>query len=85
MAVDAGAQEAAQVHAVAAGQLAQPRASSSSGIGVGQVEAGGPDGGRDVLEQRLDRVDAERREHPLAVVGRMRTVDHRLRPPMRAR
>ena len=60
--------------------------SSSSGSGGGQVERARPKVGRDVGEEVVDAVEAERREHPLAIGRGVRAVRHRpVSPPRRGR
>ena len=78
MAVDAGAQERGEVGPVAGGQAGQAGGELELGFGLGQVERRRAQRDRDVLEQLVDRGEAERRQHPLAVVGGMGSVRHRV-------
>ena len=59
----------------------QARRELELGLRLGQVERRGAELDRDVLEQLVDRGQAEGREHPLAVVGGMGTVGHRVGQP----
>ena len=77
VAVDAGAQERGEIGPVARGEAGQPRRELELGLGIGEVERRRPQRDRDVVEQLVDRGQAERREHPRAVVGGMGTVGHR--------
>ena len=67
VAVRAGAEEARQADAVARGQLLEPAARATARGRRRQVEAVGANRGRDVGEERVDRVDAQRGEHLLAI------------------
>ena len=62
-----------RLRAASAGQLATDL---QLGSGPGQIQPRRANGRGDVVEESLDRVDAERREHPLAVRRRVRAVDH---------
>ena len=79
--VDPGAEERRQVGPVARGEPAQAGGELELRFGLGEVEARRAERDGDVLEELVDRGEAERPEHPLAVVGGMRTVRHRLGQP----
>ena len=70
VAVGAGAEEAGQVGPVAPRQRLQALAQGQLvGSGGGRSRPSGPHRCRDVGEELVDRVDAERGQHPRAVVG----------------
>ena len=77
VAIDPGTEERGEVGPVAGGETAQSRGELELGLGIGKVEVRGAQRDRDVLEQLVDRCQAERPEHPRPVVGRVRTVRHR--------
>ena len=81
VAVDAGAQERGEVGPIAGGQPGQARRELELGLRLGQVEPRSAELDRDVLEELVDRGQAEGREHPLTVVGGMGTVGHRVGQP----
>ena len=77
MAIDARPEERREIGPVAAGERLEPGAELQLGLRFRQVEPAGPEGLRNVGEERVDGVDAERLEHPLAVTGGVRAVGHR--------
>ena len=83
VAVHAGSQERHEVGPVATGQLTQSRGELELGLGRGQVQRRRAELRRDVREELVDAVDAERRQHPLAVGRGMRAVWHRPVSPRR--
>ena len=76
VAVGSGAEEADQLDPVAVGQIAQSSRQLRLGLGRGQLKAGGPERRRDVGEQIVHGIDADRREHPGAIFGRVRAIRH---------
>ena len=79
--VDARPEERGEVGPVPRGERAEPGGQLELGLGLGQVERGRAELGRDVLEELVDRCQAERREHPPAIVGGVGTVRHPLGQP----
>ena len=77
VAIDPGAEERGEVGPVAGGETGQSRGELELGLGIGKVEVRRAQRDRDVLEQLVDRGQAERPEHPRPVVGGMGTVRHR--------
>ena len=78
MAVGTGAQEADQIGPIAPGKLLKPARKRELVKPVRNVQAVSADGDRDVGEKRVDRVNAESAEHPLAVSRGVRAVAHAL-------
>ena len=76
MGVHARPEEAREPDPVTPGQVGDVTGDLELGDGRWQVEPGGVHRGRDVGEERLDRVDSERGDHPLTLGGGMRTVGH---------
>ena len=80
VAVDARAEEAREVGPVPPGQAPQVLHQLELGQRRRQVQAGRADARRDRLEEHVDRIDPERREHPSPLARGVRSVRH-VRPP----
>ena len=78
MVIDAGPQEGRQVDPVARGERRHPSLEDQFGLPHGQVDTRRPHGRRDVLVERLHRVDAKGRQHPGPVTVGMWLVRHRV-------
>ncbi len=77
VAIHARSEERRQVGAVAARQGHETRGQLELGLGFREVQAGSPQRDRDVVEELVDRREAEGLEHLRPIGRRVRTVWHR--------
>ena len=80
MAVDPGAEERREVGPVASGEGLEASRELELGHRIGQPERARPKLRGDVGEQRVDVPDRDRREHPAAIIVRVRAIGHRVSP-----
>ena len=83
--VHTGTQERGQVDTVAGCERGQLTAEGQLRDGLRQVQAAGADRGGDVVEELLDRIEAERGQHVGAGFGGVGAVDHDAQPAVVSR
>jgi hypothetical protein len=78
--VHPGTKEGHEIGPVPPGQCLQPPGELELGFGFGQVEPAGAQLRRDVGEELVDRIEPERRQHPLAIAVGVGSVRHGRQP-----